>query len=387
VTKDSGRKSARRPARGAADEAAHLPSKDQIREFIAESPVAVGKREIARAFGIKGGDRIALKAMLKELKEEGVFEPRGRGKLTPPGRLPPVAVVEVNDIDEDGELIARPVSWDEEAPPPVVYLAPERRSRSTFALGDRVLVRLSRIDERHYEGRAIRRIAKVPQRVLGIYERGPGGSGRLRLTDRRAKSELVVKREHAGGASPGELVLVEPLPGRPRLGLKEARVVECLGGAGDPRTLSLMAIHEHELPVAFSRDAEAEAEAAGPAPPGARSDLRAVPLVTIDGADARDFDDAVWAEADPDPANRGGWHLLVAIADVAWYVRPGMALDRAAFERGNSAYFPDRVVPMLPEALSNGWCSLRPDEDRPCLAANFGSIPPARHAATASCAA
>jgi len=373
VTKDSGRNSGKAPVRSRRprDAAAGFPSKEQIRDFIAESPVAVGKREIARAFGIKGGDRITLKAILKELKDEGVFEPRGRGKLTPPGQLPPVAVIEVSDIDEDGELIARPATWDEEGPPPIVYLAPERRSRSAYALGDRILARLSRIDDCHYEGRAIRRIAKVPQRILGIYERGPGGAGRLRPTDRRAKSELVIRPEHAGAAESGELILAELLPGRPHLGLKGARVVERLGSAGDPKALSLIAIHEHELPVDFSPDGKAEAEAAEPAPLGSRSDLRRVPLVTIDGADARDFDDAVWAEADPDPKNRGGWHLLIAIADVAWYVRPGSALDRDAFARGNSTYFPDRVVPMLPEALSNGWCSLRPEEDRPCLAAEL----------------
>jgi ribonuclease R len=173
------------------------------------------------------------------------------------------------------------------------------------------------------------------------------------------------------GAEPGELVLAEVRQGRPRLGLREVRVTERLGAPGGTRTLSLIAIHEHELPVEFSPEALDEATAAGPAELGKRTDLRALPLVTIDGADARDFDDAVWAEPDPDPGNPGGWHILVAIADVAWYVRPGGALDRAAFERGNSAYFPDRVVPMLPEALSTGWCSLNPDEDRPCLAAEM----------------
>jgi ribonuclease R len=105
--------------------------------------------------------------------------------------------------------------------------------------------------------------------------------------------------------------------------------------------------------------------------PAGRADLRATPLVTIDGSDARDFDDAVWAEPDPDPANIGGWHLVVAIADVAWYVRPGSALDREAERRGNSVYFPDRVVPMLPEALSNELCSLKPTADRACLAVDL----------------
>ncbi|MDE2008378.1 MAG: ribonuclease R, partial [Rhodospirillales bacterium] len=172
----------------------------------------------------------------------------------------------------------------------------------------------------------------------------------------------------AGGAEPGEIVLAEPLP-HGRLGLKPARVIERLGRMGDARSVSLIAIATHDIPHVFPPEAEAEADAARVAPLARREDLRAVPLVTIDGADARDFDDAVFAE--PDPDHPGGFRLLVAIADVAHYVRPGSALDRTARERGNSVYFPDRVVPMLPEALSNGWCSLRPQEDRGCLFAEL----------------
>ena len=308
--------------------------------------------------------------MLRELKRDGLLERRQGRKVGLRGTLPPVAVVEVTGLDEDGELLARPAVWEDKAPPPVIYLAPERRSRAALAPGDRVLAKLSRIDADTYEGRPIRRIAKVPSKVLGVYEVGNAG-GRLRPTDRRAKHDFVVRSADSGGARPGELVLADVPPGRPRLGLREARVVERLGHLGDPRTLSLIALYEHDIPIDFPDDAVAEAERVARAPKGKREDLRAVPLVTIDGADARDFDDAVWAEPDPDPANDGGWHLLIAIADVAWYVRPGGALDRAAFDRGNSVYFPDRVVPMLPEILSNGWCSLRPNEDRACLAAEL----------------
>ncbi|MBX6322852.1 MAG: ribonuclease R, partial [Rhodospirillaceae bacterium] len=170
-----------------------------------------------------------------------------------------------------------------------------------------------------------------------------------------------------GEARPGDGVVAEVTAGG-GLGLAHARVVERLGPVGDPRTISLVSIAEHGIPMAFPPAALREAEAAGPAPLDGRDDLRGIPLVTIDGVDARDFDDAVWAVPDDDPRNPGGWRLLVAVADVAWYVRPGSALDRSAAERGNSVYFPDRVVPMLPEALSNGWCSLKPGEDRPCLA-------------------
>src|SRR5439155_352913 len=166
-----------------------------------------------------------------------------------------------------------------------------------------------------------------------------------------------------------ELVVAEELPSR-RFG-KRARIVERLGPANASGAISRIAIAQFEIPVEFPAAALAEATAARPvADLAGRADLRELALVTIDDSDARDFDDAVWAEPD-DEANPGGWHLVVAIADVAHYVTPGSGLDREAARRGNSVYFPDRVVPMLPEALSNDLCSLRPDEDRPCLAAHL----------------
>ncbi len=352
-----------------------LPTREEVLAFIRESPTPVGKREIARAFRLKGSDKIPLKALLKDLAAEGELERQPKRKVASRGALPPVAVIEVTGIDEDGELLARPAAWDAPEAPPTIYLAPDKRGRAALAPGDRVLAKLQRIDDRTYEARTIRRVAKVERRVLGVYEIGEAG-GRLRPTDRRARDDFVLRSEHTAGAEPGELVLAEVRPSQPRGGTpraarREVRVLERLGPVGDARNLSLIAIHEHELPVDFAPEALADAEAAGPTPLGTRTDLRALPLVTIDGADARDFDDAVWAEADTDKRNPGGWHIMVAIADVAAYVRPGSALDRAAFDRGNSAYFPNRVVPMLPEALSNGWCSLRPNEDRPCLVAEM----------------
>jgi ribonuclease R len=350
-----------------------MPTRDEILAFVQDSPVPVGKREIARAFKIKGADRIALKALLKDMRLGGQLERKEGRKLGPRGQLPPVAVIEITEIDEDGELRARPAVWDGEEAPPKIYVAPDARSRAALAPGDRVLARLARKADGTYEARTIRRIAKVAQRTLGVFEVSERG-GLVRPTDKRAKHDLIVRREDANGAVSGELVVVElrSAPhGRHRLGPREARVVERLGDVSDPRNLSLIAIYEHDIPVEFPPEALAEAERVARAPEGTREDLRAVPLVTIDGADARDFDDAVWAEADTNPNNPGGWRLLVAIADVAGYVRAGGALDRAAFTRGNSVYFPDRVVPMLPEVLSNGWCSLRPNEDRACMAAEL----------------
>ena len=205
--------------------------------------------------------------------------------------------------------------------------------------------------------------------VVGVFYRGRVG-GTVVPADRRNRAEYRVAERDVGGAADGDLVRVEQLPAGDR-GTLRARVVERLGHSSDPGAVSLLAIASHDIPTEFPIAAIAEAEAAPPASLAGRSDLRGLALVTIDGADARDFDDAVWAEPDPDPENRGGWHIVVAIADVAWYVRPGTALDREAQRRGNSVYFPDRVVPMLPEILSNDLCSLKADVDRLCFAAHL----------------
>lgn len=347
-----------------------FPTKDAVLAFIRQSTVPVGKREIARAFKLGGSaDRERLKDLIRELESEGAVE-RGRGKrMAPPQSLPEVAVLEVSGIDPDGEVMARPLTWAGDGVPPRIFMTPEKKGHPALAVGDRVLAKLSRVNERLYEARTIRRIEGTQGRVLGVYRPGQGG-GRIVPTDRRNKTELLVLPANAGAAEEGDLVLADVLPAT-RLGLPQARVVERIGRTAEPRAVSLIAIHTHGLPTLFQHTAEREAERATVPPITGRDDLRDVPLVTIDGADARDFDDAVFAEPDTDPANPGGWHLIVAIADVAYYVRPGSALDRAAFERGNSCYFPDRVVPMLPEALSNDLCSLRPHEDRGCLAAHL----------------
>jgi ribonuclease R len=274
-----------------------------------------------------------------------------------PARLPETAVVVVTGTDPDGDAIARPAIWDgADGPPPIIFMAAEPRGNLALAPGERVLARLKSAGPGRYKGRTLRRLTDAPGRVLGVYR-----SGRIVPTDRRAKAEWVVPPGEDGGAADGEIVLAEPVPHH-RLGLKPARVIERLGAMGDARSVSLIAIHTHDIPQVFPPAALEEAEGASAATLGRRTDLRDVPLVTIDGEDARDFDDAVYAEPDG-----SGFRLIVAIADVAHYVHPGSALDHAARTRGNSVYFPDRVVPMLPEALSNGWCSLRPKEDRGCL--------------------
>ena len=293
-----------------------------------------------------------------------------------PGHLPPVSVVQITGSDADGDAIARPLSWDDPGPAPQILMAPEKRGHPALAPGQRVLARLRPVGPGRYEGRTLTLLPDAPGRVIGVYRPAPPDhreAGRIVPTDRRAKAEWVVPRGETAGAEADEIVLAEPLP-HDRLGLRPARIVERLGRMGDARAVSLIAIAGNGIPHDFDRETLAEAEAAAATPLAAREDLRALNLVTIDGADARDFDDAVFAEAAPS----GGFRLVVAIADVAHYVRPGSALDRTARARGNSVYFPDRVVPMLPEALSNGWCSLRPGEDRGCLFAEITIDPAGR---------
>jgi len=293
-----------------------LPSKEELLGYIRESPVPVGKREIARAFRLSGAERIQLKTMLKELQQEGTLgRERGR-RFGAPGRLPEVTLVEISGTDADGELLAKPLAWEGETPPPRIYMAPERRGTPALGAGERVLARLKHVGGGSYEGRVIRRVSEAPGKVLGVFALGPDG-GRIRPTERKDKAEYGVARGDEGGAKEGELVLAEALPGHHRLGLRHARVVERLGEMGNPRSISLIAILGRGIPVDFPADALAAAAAAGPVGLAGRTDLRPTPLVTIDGEDARDFDDAVWAEPDPDPGNRDGWQLLVPIADVA----------------------------------------------------------------------
>jgi ribonuclease R len=352
-----------------------LPSKQEVLAFIASRPGKVGKREIARAFGIKSSDRIALKDMLRELADDGQVE-RRRSKLQRPGHLPSVVLTEITGRDADGEFIAVPTEWDEEAhgPPPKIRIVTSRRARPGEAAGvnDRALVRVEETGEAddaiRHAGRVIKIIDRGKQRALGIFRSLPGGGGRLSpIEKKQVGREIAIPPGATGDAEDGDLVAVDVAKAS-RLGLATGRVKERLGSIKSERAVSEIAIHAHGIPHVFRREALAEAEAAQPADLTGREDWRDVPFVTIDPADAKDHDDAVHAVPDPDPGNRGGYVVSVAIADVAHYVHPASALDRDAVERGNSVYFPDRVVPMLPERISNDLCSLRPHEDRAALA-------------------
>ena len=317
------------------------------------------------------GGPLIRRAAPRQLRRDrtGKGPDRGQRPRSAGGALPETTIVQVTGTDPDGDAVARPTAWDSaDGPPPLILMHPEPHGRPALAPGERVLARLKPLYSKpgmpsRYEGRTVKRITDAPGRVLGVYKPGRP-ENRIVPTDRRSKAEWIVPPGQEGDAQPDEIVLAEPLPHH-RLGLKPARIIERLGRMGDARSVSLIVIHTHDIPLIFPDAALEEAARAAAVPIGSRTDLRDTPLVTIDGEDARDFDDAVFAE--PDEATPGGFRLIVAIADVAHYVEPGSALDEAAQTRGNSVYFPDRVVPMLPEQLSNGWCSLRPNEDRGCL--------------------
>ena len=348
-----------------------LPSRKEILDFLQTANRETGKREIARAFGIKGGDRIALKELLRDMADDGLIT-GSRRKLTRPGVLPSVTVIEIVARDSDGEFVGRPGTWDEEhGPAPRIVMAESKRGTGPVAgIGDRVLARITPLGadaDYPYQARTIKRLARATQRLLGIFRALPGGTGVIDPVDRKQLKEWPVTRGNTGDAENGELVRFELARGG-RYGVQTAQVIERLGNPAAQQMTSLIAVHAHGIPDTFPEAALAEAEAAKEPDLKRREDFRRLPLITIDPSDARDHDDAVWAEADPDPSNRGGWVVIVAIADVCSYVRPGSSLDKEARKRGNSVYFPDRVVPMLPERISNDLCSLKEDEPRGCLA-------------------
>jgi ribonuclease R len=365
-----------------------LPSKDAILDFIksaAEGKSQVkqlGKREIARAFSVKGGDRVALKQLLAEMTEEGLLS-GNRKSFKQPGTLPPVAVLEIMARDAEGELVAEAAGGEvgDDGRRERVLVLPWRGARKAepaLGEGDRILARLTRLKEAdaagyRYEAEPIKRLPKEKRRQLGIFRArapvsGSRGGGVIDPVDRKEMKEWPIAPGDEGKARDGDLVRFDLARTGGRYGVPQARVVETLGNPQDQRKISLIAVHAHGLPDEFPPAVLAEVEKLREATPAGRTDLRGLPLVTVDPADARDHDDAVHAAPDTDRANKGGWIIHIAIADVAHYVAPGTRLDREARLRGNSVYFPDRVVPMLPERISNDLCSLREHEERPCLA-------------------
>jgi ribonuclease R len=368
-----GKSGAGRPAGPPAvkNKAAYRPTREELVRFIADNPDRAGRRDIAKAFNLKNDDRIWLKDTLRELEDEGLLESR-RKRLSTPGALPSMALLDIFSRDPDGALLARPAETEGQqnlAPTVVAVRAPRGTKTPVAGVGDRVLARIFPSREKDgpaYTARVVRLIDKRRDAVLGVLREIADGGFRIEPVERR-QAELIVDKEYLNGAKTGDLVEAEPSSAC-RYGLRRGKVISVLGSLASEKAVSMIAIHAHGIPHIFPPEVLAEAEAAKPATMKGREDWRGVPLVTIDPADAKDHDDAVFAEPDPDEKNPGGVIATVAIADVASYVRTGSALDQEALKRGNSVYFPDRVVPMLPERISNDLCSLRENEDRPALA-------------------
>ncbi|NCO02629.1 MAG: ribonuclease R [Alphaproteobacteria bacterium] len=344
-----------------------MPQIDEILAFIKVATEPQSKRELVRVFGIKGDDRKALKKMLRELEMDGKIVKGPDKGYTVPNSLPSVGIIQITKIDIDGDIYGVPLEWDEETqgPKPRVELL----SNAPVKEGDRVLAKLKKFNDTLYEGTLIRRLDKQRATVMGQIVAVKQGFI-LAPFDKKAKYDFDVGQSDLGDAKSGDLVIAEIISAR---GLKrqKAKVTQVLGHRDDVNAISLIALHEAGLHEGFLDKVLDETKNLKVPPLKGKSytreDLRNIPLVTIDGADARDFDDAVFAQRRSE-AEGGGFHLIVAIADVAHYVRTKTALDNEAYNRGNSTYFPDRVVPMLPEALSNDLCSLRPHEDRACMA-------------------
>jgi ribonuclease R len=343
-----------------------IPTKTDILQWIHDNPGQGAKRDIARAFGLKGAAKVELKRILKELEDDGALEKRRRN-YRDVETLPPVSILAILPPDASGDQFAKAVEWTGTGSEPRILFMP-RKGDAPVAEGDRILARLTQVaaDDHSYEARLIRKIGANPLKILGIFRQNAEG-GRIMPIDKGQDKEWRVGHDLTMNARDGELVEAEQA-GPKRLGLPTARVTARLGDPTGPRAVSLIAIHQHGIPDQFPDAVIAEADAARPASPEGREDLRNLPLVTIDPSDARDRDDAVFATPDTNPKNPGGHIVWVAIADVAHYVTPGSALDREARKRGNSTYFPDRVVPMLPDVLSGDLCSLHENVDRPCLA-------------------
>jgi len=352
-----------------------LPGRDEILEFIKTSPTKVGKREIARAFGVRGPQRMEFNRLLASMSEDGMLS-GDRKSLRKKGGLPPVAILEVTGRDADGDLIAKPDVWEEKGERPDVLIAPSNARgpevdiEASIGVGDRVLARISEIDDPsagyRFEAFPIKRLPREKRRLIGIFRAHRNGGGSIEPVDRKQLRSWSIAKGDEGPAKDGDLVRFD-LAKKGRFNVPQARVLESIGNPDDQRQISLIAVHSHGIPDDFPESVITESEALTEPTLSGRTDLRNVPLVTIDPPDARDHDDAVYAEPDTDPANPEGWIVLVAIADVSHFVRTGTKLDREAQLRGNSVYFPDRVVPMLPERISNNLCSLREGENRACL--------------------
>ncbi len=342
-------------------------TRETVLDYLARNPGDTNKRDIAKGLGVSGEERRELRLILKQLEDEGVISRVGKRAFARSDAPPPTGVVQFEHVDEHGDLIGRASGKDGLFGPPIIYsgVKGRRNKASDPGIGDRALCDIEQSRDGNWYARLIKKLEKRQNNLLGVFEAHARG-GRVISTSRKDQRTLVVFPGDHGTARDGDLVRAEEIASRGH-GPKRGKIIEVLGQADDPRAASLIAMAQHDIPDQFDDAVIAEAETAKPVK-CKREDLTNIPLITIDPEDARDHDDAVYAEADTDPNNPGGWRVIVAIADVSAFVQFGTVLDREAYKRANSTYFPDRVAPMLPEALSAGECSLKEGELRCCMA-------------------
>lgn len=348
-----------------------LPNKAEILSFINENPDQSSKREIAKAFNLKGDSRIWLRDILRELKDKN-RRSKQRKRVINKEKLPPVALVKISGRDEDGSLIAQPLEWENDSKPNIEIHSFHRIKGASIGIGDHVLVKIFQnktSQSSPYTGRIIRKVNASPKSIFGVVQKLKNDQWRLDPIERTTDGLII---DSSGIFSKmqietGDLVEVE-VKKNTGYGLKTAQIKNVLGHIDSEKTLSMIALLAKGIPYIFPEDVLRQVKHLKPANGENREDWRQLPLITIDPLDAKDHDDAVYATRDKDPANPGGWIIVVAIADVSYYVKTGSALDKEALKRGNSVYFPGYVVPMLPERISNNLCSLREKKERPALA-------------------
>ena len=335
-----------------------IASRELILEVITEADHPVNRAELEELLGIRDADGVeALRRRLNAMLRDGQLVRNRRDCYAPADQFDLVQGRVIGHQDGFGFLVTDDEGDD-------VFLS-ARQMRALFH-GDRVLVRITGIDRRgRREGTVVEVLKRNTHTVVGRFY-SENGVQFVTPDNKRLPNDIAVPAGESNGARHGQIVSVEIIQQPAKRSPPVGHVIEVLGDHMAPGMEIDIAIRSHEVPQEWPAAVKEESAEYGKDVPArakrGRVDLRELPLVTIDGADARDFDDAVYCEA-----TAGGWRLLVAIADVSHYVHPESALDREAYERGNSVYFPERVIPMLPEVLSNGLCSLNPEVDRLCM--------------------
>lgn len=342
-----------------------FPSAEEILEFISESDLPAHKSDIAKAFHIRGEARVELKQILKDLEINGLVNRKGKNYTAVSNEIAEDCILEVAKIDKDGELIGYPVHEKKDGFVTKVYI---NTRDGQIKPGDRVSGKCAKDETTgHYEATNVKKIRHhSEEELVCIYKINHNGEKTFVPTDRRNRKVYFPDADQTEDLKDGDVIAVKITPSPNYETREKATLLRKIADKSDPHAISLISINTYEIPNDFSQEAMQQAKDNSVPALGDREDLRDLPLVTIDGADARDFDDAVYAKETKD-----GFELIVAIADVSYYVRANTTLDNEAFDRGNSTYFPDRVVPMLPEGLSNDMCSLMPNVDRACMACHM----------------